>query len=91
MISSTPSLLKSFSSDKTALCVDLILLGIFEEAVGTLHALEHDGGSLIARIGPVTVVLPAELEAELRPRIGQKLGIIRCADSARPYRIRVCG
>lgn len=66
-----------------------IILGIYEEAVGTLRALDHDGGSLIARIGPVTVVLPAELEADLSPHIGAKIGTLRTDSTERPYRVRV--
>jgi len=67
------------------------ILSPWEEAVGALHNLIPDGGSLLAEIGPLTVFLPLELEGELRPNIGKRIAILRTDDSARPYRIRQVG
>jgi hypothetical protein len=61
------------------------------EAIGLFRELVSDGGGLLADIGPVRVYLPLELEAELRPNIGKKIGIIRTDDPTRPYRFRLIG
>lgn len=65
-----------------------IILKNYEEAVGILHRLVPDGGSLLAEIGPISVALPSDLETELRPLVGQKVGIIKI-ETSRPYRVRV--
>lgn len=65
-----------------------ILLGVWEEAVGTLHCLTGDEGILQATIGPVRICLPSELEEKLRPYVGEKIGVLRTDDTARPYRVR---
>jgi hypothetical protein len=67
-----------------------IILAPYEEAVGTLHAIDNEGGGITARIGPVDVLLPHEMAEELNPHLGLKIGIIRVDDSARPYRVRIC-
>lgn len=64
------------------------ILAPWEEAVGVFHNLVSDGGGLRADIGPVAIYLPIELEAELRPKVGNKIAIIRTDDPVRPYRIR---
>lgn len=63
-------------------------LAPWQEAVGTLHQLDHDHGILKATIGPVAVHLPFEFEETLRPFVGQKIAILRTEDPARPYRFR---
>lgn len=67
------------------------ILAPWQEAVGVFHDLISDGGSLLATIGPLTVYLPLELEAELRPNVGKRIAILRTDDSARPYRFRLIG
>ena len=67
------------------------LLSPWMEAVGTLHRLDSDEGVLLAEIGPVRVYLPFELEETLRPHVGEKIGVLRTDDIARPYRIRLFG
>jgi hypothetical protein len=67
------------------------ILSPWEEAVGEFHNLVSDGGSLLAEIGPLTVYLPLELEAELRPNVGKRIAILRTDDSASPYRFRLIG
>jgi len=52
-------------------------LAPWEEAIGTLHQLDHDQGILMATIGPVSVHLPTELEGTLRPHVGKKIAILR--------------
>jgi len=64
------------------------ILAPWMEAVGILNRIVPDEGSLIAIIGPVTVLLPPELGDELQPLIGQKIGILRTDDLVRSYRIR---
>ncbi len=65
------------------------ILSPWEEAVGALHNLISDGGSLLAEIGPLTVFLPLELEGQLRPNVGKRIAILRTDDPIKPYRIRV--
>jgi hypothetical protein len=47
------------------------------EVLGDLYKLERTGGALLAKVGRLTVFLPIEMEEELRPLIGQKIGILR--------------
>lgn len=65
-----------------------LILSIWEEAVGVLSNLNSNEGSLIATIGSVSVALPSDLEELLCPLEGERIGIIRTDDPARPYRIR---
>ena len=51
-------------------------------------AISYNGGALLAEVGSVVVALPPEMADELRPLIGQKIGILRCDGG---YRVRVCG
>lgn len=64
-----------------------IILKNYEEAVGVLHGLTLDGGSLLAEIGPCVIALPMELETELRTLLGERIGILR-TDTTRAHRIR---
>jgi len=64
-----------------------IILKNYEEAVGVLRRLVPDGGSLLAEIGPISVALPSDLEGELRPLLGQRVGVLR-VDTGKPYRVR---
>lgn len=56
-------------------------LAPWQEAVGTLHQLDHDDGILVATIGPVAVHLPMELDKTLRPYVNQKIAILRTDSS----------
>jgi hypothetical protein len=67
------------------------ILAPWEEAVGKFYNLVSDGGGLRAEIGSLTVYLPLELEAELRPNVGKRIAILRTDGSARPYRFRLIG
>lgn len=64
------------------------ILGIWEEATGVLHRVITSEGSLVAEIGPVNVLLPPELEDELEPLVGERIGLLK-TDLARPYRVRL--
>jgi len=64
------------------------ILGIWEEATGVLHHVITSEGSLVAEIGPVNVLLPPELEDELEPLVGERIGLLK-TDLARPYRVRL--
>ena len=61
------------------------------EAVGVLHRLDSDEGVPAATIGPVRICLPPELVETLRPHVGERIGVLRTDDIARPYRVRFCG
>ena len=60
-------------------------LGFYEESVGYLHSIREVDGYIQASIGPVIVVLPHELGADLKPLIGSRIGILR---TEQDYRLR---
>lgn len=64
-------------------------LGFFEEAVGVLTELNAEQGFLIARISDLDLVLPAEMEDELRPLVGICMGILHTDIPGRDYLLRV--
>jgi hypothetical protein len=49
----------------------------WEETRGQLHELLERDGCLVARIGPVVVAIPDELEARLREQVGHTIDILR--------------
>lgn len=61
-------------------------LGFYEESIGDLHNVREADGYILASIGPVVVVLPHELGAELKPLIGSRIGILR---TEQDYRLRI--
>ncbi|MCJ7445120.1 MAG: hypothetical protein MUO26_11455 [Methanotrichaceae archaeon] len=65
-----------------------IRLKPFEEIVGELHELANTDG-LTARIGNVSVILPREMEPELRPFIGSRIGILRTDIPKKEFLFRV--
>lgn len=64
------------------------ILRCWEECIGLLNCLDHDGDSLVAKVGPVVVLLPPELEGELRSHVGEKVGVLKTDDPSRSYRVR---
>jgi len=75
------------SSGESASRIPPIILRNYEEAVGVLTHLDRDEGSLIAKIGPISVWLPMEIEGELRPLLGRRVGVIK-TDTVQAYRVR---
>lgn len=63
-------------------------LSYYEEAVGELRKLSEDEGVLFAEIGKVTVILPLEVEEELQPLLGKKIGILHTDIPGKEYLIR---
>jgi hypothetical protein len=64
-----------------------IILKNYEEAVGVPRRLVHVNGGLVADFGTFSVLLPPELEADLRPLLGERIGILR-TDTSQAYRVR---
>jgi hypothetical protein len=64
-------------------------LGFYEEAVGTLTGLTVDQGFLIAQISKVSLVLSTEMECELRPLIGARIGILHTDVAGKEYLVRI--
>ncbi|MDF0594294.1 hypothetical protein P0O24_11960 [Methanotrichaceae archaeon M04Ac] len=60
----------------------------WEEVVGTIHAIDHEGGAVVATIGAMKVILPPEMAEMLEPLLGQRIATIRVDDTGRPYRVR---
>lgn len=64
-------------------------LSFYEEIVGTLSELREKEGFLIGRISDLDILFPIELEAELRPLVGTRLGILHSDIFGKEYLIRV--
>ena len=64
-------------------------LSYFEEAIGSLHGLTEQDGAVIALIAKLHLALPAELEQNLRPLIGQRISIIHTDIPDKQYLYRV--
>lgn len=58
-----------------------VFWGFGEEATGVLHHVITSEGSLVAEIGPVNVLLPPELEDELEPLVGERIGLLKTGPS----------
>lgn len=65
-----------------------IILRNYEEAVGVPHRLVIVDGGLVVDFRTFSVLLPPELEDDLRPLLGERIGILR-TDTSRAYRVRV--
>jgi len=61
----------------------------FEETAGTLYEIVEQDGILNARIGKVRLALPATLEENLLPLIGQRIAILRTDLPQREYLFRI--
>jgi hypothetical protein len=57
------------------------------DVIGQLHELQDRDGCLVARIGPVSAVLPSEMAERLKGLIGRKISILRAGPS--DYRLRI--
>ena len=57
----------------------------WEEARGPLYEIKELDDVLVARIGPVEVVLPMELKERLETQLGGRVGILR---TEKDYRVR---
>lgn len=66
-----------------------IILAPWEEVVGTLHTIDHEGGAVVPTIGAIKVVLPPEMAEVLEPLLGKRIATIRTDDPGRPYRVRI--
>ncbi len=63
-----------------------IRLDPWMDVIGPLHELRERDGCLVARIGPVLVLLPSELHERLKDLVGQRIAILR---TDRDYRLKV--
>jgi hypothetical protein len=64
-------------------------LSLFEEASGPFHELSAEKEMLVALIGKNHLALPHEMEAELRPLIGQRLTILHTDIPNKSYIFRI--
>ena len=64
-------------------------LSLFEEASGPFHELSAEKEMLVALIGKNHLALPHEMEAELRPLIGQRITILRTDLPQKQFLFRV--
>ena len=69
---------------------DAYRLSEFEEAAGRLKNFwKFNDDFLIAVIGPTSVLLPINLEQELKPLLGQKVAVLRTDIPNKRYLVRV--
>ncbi len=68
---------------------EMLRLSLYEECLGPLGSLTCRDGTLIASIGKIQLVLPAELEQSIRPLIGQKVAILRTDIPDKQYLFRI--
>ncbi|MCJ7443467.1 MAG: hypothetical protein MUO26_02870 [Methanotrichaceae archaeon] len=68
---------------------DIIRLGAYWEVLGEFHSLTTEDEFLIANISRIRLALPLELEPNLRPIIGKKIGILRTDIPEKPFLFRV--
>ena len=66
----------------------MLHLGFYEEAVGDLTDLTADQGFLIARISKVNIILPTEMENELHPLIGMRVGVLHTDVAGKEWLVR---
>jgi len=64
-------------------------LGPYQENAGILECIEYQGEALLARIGKLDLMLPIEMDVQLKPLIGQRIAILRTDLPDRPYLLRV--
>jgi hypothetical protein len=64
-------------------------LSHYEEAIGVLHQIHSYDYSLIAEIGTISLAISQDLEKDLVPHLGRKIGIIRTDLPGKEYLIRV--
>jgi hypothetical protein len=61
-------------------------LSLWEEAVGELREIREEGGCCLAVIGPISLVFPLDMFAQLKDLHGNRIGVLRTEDG---YRYRV--
>ena len=61
----------------------------YEEVAGCLKELRIDNESLIASIGPKSVILPTDFKKDLEPLIGQRVSVLRTDIPTKRYIVRV--
>lgn len=57
--------------------VQIRILEPYSDLVGRLNQLAFSEGGLVATIGQISIVLPSDLENQIRPFVGQKIAILR--------------
>jgi hypothetical protein len=60
----------------------------WSECLGMLRDLMKSDESLIASIGRIELIVPLELESDLRPLVGQRIAILRTDISGKEYLFR---
>lgn len=64
-------------------------LRVYEEVVGPFLELKEDQGSIIARIGKLSVILPEGMKETLKHYLCQRIAILRTDLPDKPFLIRV--
>jgi hypothetical protein len=57
--------------------------------MGVLNRLRVENGQLIALIGKIFLVLPIEMEENMRPHIGKRVSVLHLDIQSKPYLLRV--
>jgi len=61
----------------------------FEEAIGIVHDIREDDGLLVIRLGSISIILPAEMESQMRGHIGTRIAILHTDIPQKEYLVRV--
>jgi hypothetical protein len=64
-------------------------LAEYEEVAGPFKGYRMDNESLVAKIGSISVILPKDLEKDLRPLAGKRITILRTDIPTQRYIVRV--
>lgn len=64
------------------------ILKPYEEVVGKLNKVSLSEGSLIAQVGRISIVLPPNMDSQVRPHVGQKISILRTDLPEREFLVR---
>lgn len=64
------------------------ILEPYEEVVGELNGISLSEGSLIAQVGRISIVLPPNMDSQVRPHVGHKISILRTDLPEREFLVR---
>jgi hypothetical protein len=66
----------------------LYRLSPYEESIGPLQELMLEEDGLIACVGSINLILPLEMEQDLKPLLGQRISILRTDIPGKIYLVR---
>ena len=61
----------------------------FEEAIGIVHEVCKDDGLLVIRLGNISIILPEEMESQMRGHLGTRIDVLHTDIPQKEYLVRV--